>query len=201
VDAGDGHLRENGGDTPLWGRQAGESDKAFHAFCAYRDLGPLRSLANAGQVLGKAKATLEQWSAKWAWVRRCSAWDDESDRLGRERDSFERREARRTMLDAHARHGAALHEVGATVLGLYDISDPETADVARARIAKMSALDGARLMVLGAEMERRSRGADGVDDVEAKRFAESLVDLCLAHLPSQSHPAFLSDVEARLSAG
>lgn len=63
----------------LWQRQAGESDKAFEAFTYYRDLGPQRSLDKLRLVLPKNRALLGRWSAKWAWVDRCTAYDDSLD--------------------------------------------------------------------------------------------------------------------------
>jgi hypothetical protein len=194
---------ESSRNEPLWGRQRGESDRAFEGFRAYRDLGPGRSLAAAGQVLGKTKATLEQWSAKWSWVSRCSAWDDESDRLARERDLVERQDARRKMLAAHAKGGAALHEIGLSVLGRFDTSNPETADEARARIAKLSALDAARLMETGARLERLARDESNrrIKDPEAKRFVDGLLDVSLRHIAPERAEAFLADFEAQLGLG
>jgi hypothetical protein len=188
---------------PLWARQSGESDRAFEGFCAYRDLGPSRSLAIAGQVLGKTKATLEQWSTRWAWVARCSSWDDESDRLSRERDLVERREARERMLAAHSKGGAALHEIGSRVLDRFDVSDPKSADEARARIEKLSALEAARLMEIGARLERLARDDSSrrITDPEARKFVEGLVDVSLRFIPLERQEAFLVDFEAQLGLG
>src|SRR5216684_1111756 len=54
-------------------RQARESEKAFAAFAAYLEMGPERSLAAVGQKLGKSKALLERWSAKFDWPGRVQA--------------------------------------------------------------------------------------------------------------------------------
>lgn len=61
-----------------WERIQGESTKAYNAFCAYRDLGPERSLEKARHMLGKSrvKRCLEEWSSKYNWVERSVAYDD-----------------------------------------------------------------------------------------------------------------------------
>jgi hypothetical protein len=194
---------ENGGCEPVWGRQHGESDKAFEAFAIYRDLGPTRSTQEVAIAVAKSAPFIRRWSAKWSWVARASAWDDEADRLRRERDLVERQESRRKMLDTHARGGAALHEIGSNVLDRFDLSNPETAEVARERIEKLSLVEAARLTEAGAKMERLARGdASGrVTDAQALKFVERLVDLTLAHLPPDRHEPFLTEVEAFLGTG
>src|SRR5712692_9429432 len=54
-------------------RQPRESAKAFEAFSVYLNMGPERSLAAVGQKLGKSKALLERWSAKFEWPGRVQA--------------------------------------------------------------------------------------------------------------------------------
>ena len=74
-------------DVDPWERQPKETDKAFGAFAAYRDLGLERSVAKALDILGKKPnytSTMEQWSVRWGWRLRSSAWDSYVDR--RERD-------------------------------------------------------------------------------------------------------------------
>ena len=61
-----------------WEQQPGESSRAFGAFCAYRDLGPRRSLrAAAAAFYGRSSAALERqvdkWSGAFRWVERASA--------------------------------------------------------------------------------------------------------------------------------
>lgn len=189
--------------NPLWARQPGETDKAFEAFAVYRDLGPARSLTIAGRELGKSKATLERWCVRFKWVERVSAWDDEADRLSRERDLLERQDARRRMLDAHAKGGMELHAIGAAVLRDYDVTDPEHGEEAKKRIAGLTVAEAARIMEIGAKLERLARGetTERVELREAMAWVERFIDLALAYLPLDSHEAFLADVEARLGVG
>jgi hypothetical protein len=56
-------------------QQARESAKAFEAFSVYLNMGPERSLAAVGRKLGKSRALLERWSAKFDWAERVLAHD------------------------------------------------------------------------------------------------------------------------------
>lgn len=63
----------------LWERDAGETDKAFAAFVAYRELGTGRSLEKVGAKWGKTggyQKVLERWSSQYDWGKRVSAYDD-----------------------------------------------------------------------------------------------------------------------------
>jgi hypothetical protein len=54
-------------------QQDRESNKAFAAFKTYLELGPERSLATAGDKLGKSKRMMEKWSRKFDWPARVQA--------------------------------------------------------------------------------------------------------------------------------
>src|SRR5262249_40532364 len=54
-------------------RQPRETMKAYAAFKVYLGLGPERSLVAAGRKLGKCRAVMERWSAKYDWVSRVQA--------------------------------------------------------------------------------------------------------------------------------
>jgi hypothetical protein len=90
-----------------WERQKAkrETSKAFRAFTVYRDLGPKRSVAEANKLYssnGKPTANLrqmEEWSSKYGWVSRAMAWDDEQDRVKREKQL----DAIREMAERHAK--------------------------------------------------------------------------------------------------
>jgi hypothetical protein len=66
-------------DEP-WTRLEDETDKAYRAFCIYRDAGPdKRTHEYVREELGKASGYtrwLEEWSSKYDWVDRASAYDD-----------------------------------------------------------------------------------------------------------------------------
>jgi virulence-associated protein VagC len=79
-------------DTLRWGRLPGESDAAYSAFIAYRDMPAPRSLIRVGQELGKSGGLCERWSSRHEWAERCRAWDNH---LQRERDKVAIREARK----------------------------------------------------------------------------------------------------------
>src|SRR5216684_2052292 len=92
-----------------WEQQPGESSRAFGAFCAYRDLGPRRSLrAAAAAFYGRTSAAVERqfdkWSGAFGWVERASAWDRHLDAEARRAQE----EARREMVERHVREARAL---------------------------------------------------------------------------------------------
>jgi hypothetical protein len=92
-----------------WERQAGESARAFGAFCAYRDLGPRRSLRSAAaQYYGRSTAAVVRqcntWSSAFRWVERADAWDQHLDAQARQAQET----ARREMAERQAREARAL---------------------------------------------------------------------------------------------
>ena len=96
-------------DRTPWERQEGETRRAYEAFRAFRDLGPLRSLRALTQTAEghRVPTHVERWSARWEWRRRADAWDDERDRV----DDAARLEALRTMHANHLRAGpVAMHK-------------------------------------------------------------------------------------------
>jgi hypothetical protein len=62
-------------DFGVYSRRVGESQKAFVAYCVYRDLGAERSLTGVTQKLHKSATFLGRWSRKWGWVERAVAFD------------------------------------------------------------------------------------------------------------------------------
>jgi hypothetical protein len=92
-----------------WEQQPGESSRAFGAFCAYRDLGPRRSLrAAAATFYGRTSAALERQLDKWSrasgWVERAGAWDRHLDAEARQAQEA----ARREMVERHLREARTL---------------------------------------------------------------------------------------------
>ena len=61
-----------------WMRVAGETPKAFEAFCIYRDLGPGRSIQKATESCNRPGifSVWAAWSSKYDWVKRAAAFDD-----------------------------------------------------------------------------------------------------------------------------
>jgi hypothetical protein len=87
-----------------WERQPGETSKQWLAFVTYRDLGPVRTLAEVCRLLYPGQRRTRRpigrvvtWSSKNAWVERARAWDAEQDRINREAQS----KARREMTERH----------------------------------------------------------------------------------------------------
>lgn len=83
-----------------WERQPSETPEAWQGFEVYRDHKGKRSLAAVGQELGKSTALIERWSARWSWVDRAAAWDEEEDRQWTRERLRQRRVAARRHLEA-----------------------------------------------------------------------------------------------------
>lgn len=60
----------------IWERLESDTDKSYHAFCIYRDMGATRSLAKVAQELSKSETIINRWSGQHDWVNRVSAYDD-----------------------------------------------------------------------------------------------------------------------------
>lgn len=73
-----------------WERQPGESEKAYEAFCIYRDAGEKRSINMVYQKCTKSVSLLRRWSVRWRWVERAAAYDKD---LERQRHKERRKQA------------------------------------------------------------------------------------------------------------
>ena len=119
-----------------------ESARAFEAFCAYRDMGPGRSVAKVGHALGKSTTLMARWSGQWAWVARVATWDaDISVRV-----AAAQQEEIVEMRARHARISAAI--LGKVVSGLAKL-DP----------AELKPGELTRMFDVAMKAERTSRGA------------------------------------------
>jgi hypothetical protein len=117
-----------------WDRRENESARAYAAFRAFRDLGPVRRLAD---VVDFPHRQVQTWSRRNGWVDRALAWDDETHRL----DDQRRLDAIRRMHNVHQR--AARLAITRAIAALQRL-DP----------AEIPAYAAARLLELGARLER-----------------------------------------------
>ena len=119
-----------------------ESAKAFEAFCAYRDMGPGRSVAKVGLALGKSTTLMARWSGRWAWVARVATWDADT----AVKVAMAQQEEIVEMRSRHARIAAAL--LGKVVARLVKL-DP----------AELTPAGLTRMFDVAMKAERTSRGA------------------------------------------
>lgn len=120
--------------------------KAYEAFVVYRDMGPSRSLTKAAQILNTKKTGIRDWSAKWGWVERAQAWDDELDRRQLEKQAAEVLE----MRDRHIEIAQGMQGVALKRLKLFDEVP-----------VSMAGPTMVRLLRDGTTMERLNRGEPG----------------------------------------
>lgn len=143
-------------EIDLWEQQEGETAKAFEAFCVYRDLGPSRSIAKTGQSLGKNRVTLEQWSSKYDWVKRATAWDAEQDRIARQAQTEE-------IIKMRKRHAKLACDMLAKAAAALEVLPP----------GEVKAGDVSRMVDVASKLERLSRGDVG-DVIEERDGGEAL---------------------------
>lgn len=134
-----------------WERQVGETDRAFAAFRAYRDMGAERSLARVGRELGKTKGTVEGLSARNHWRERVIAWDIEVDRRDREHLEERRRQVNEAGLAAGS---AALSRALERLIG----KDSDGNPIKKLDSSKLEPGEVAALMREGAKLQRLSLG-------------------------------------------
>lgn len=139
----------------LWERNEEESEKAFVAFRAYRDMGiGKRSINRAAQEILQTDYSEHQakawraWSSKYGWVKRVRAWDAELDRERLEKEKVELEE----MRQRHLTEARGLQSLGISGLAKLQRKIRENPDY------EMSAGLVMQLMVQGSNMERLARG-------------------------------------------
>lgn len=164
-------------EAPLpWVRRAAESAVAWHAFRAYRDLGPRRSLDAVDRLLyphstpgerresatpdggddapRRRRGCLSRWSRVHDWVARASAWDAHLDRAAR----ISQVEAVKAMNARHAAIAKAVQAKAVEALRLLAAGEMDASDVIRC-------------LVEGSKLERLALGqvTDAVrQDVKAE---------------------------------
>lgn len=167
-------------ETKPWERQDGETIKQFEAFVVYRDLNEERSLAAVAQKLGKSKQLLCRWSSKNNWVDRCSAWDDERDRVARQ----EQIKNIKKMREEHAK--VARNMIKIANKGLLKMMDEK----GNLKVA-LNANEVARLAEVGSKMERISLG--DVGEVVEERDGGKAVDPVQFYMPDNGRDSVMEE--------
>ena len=92
----------------LWEKQPEETNRQYEAFCIYRDMGIERSILKVAQEwsAGGHTSKLKEWSSKYHWVDRASAYDEHIDEIKRARNE----EAIIEMSARHAEYSLQIQE-------------------------------------------------------------------------------------------
>ena len=128
----------------LWEKLKEETNKAYKAFCFYRDMGSGRSMPKACKILGKKPGyaiQLERWSRNFAWVKRAEAYD-----LYLEAEV--RRVSEKERLKMHERHAKQAMLFQQKMLEKLQTLNP----------SDLSPADLAKFFEVSTKIERLSRG-------------------------------------------
>lgn len=147
-------------DKP-WERQHGESTQAYEAFVAYRDMETKRSLRAVGQQLGKSKTLIERWNKAWNWQERVRAYENELDKMFREKAIKERKK----MIVRHI--DIAMQLQRAALTALKDLN-----------VEKMSVEEIRQYLKMATDLERLSR-TDEENNKTESNSSNTLADTIL----------------------
>jgi hypothetical protein len=131
-----------------WDRQPGESAKAFDAFVRFRDMGPRRMLRDVALGLHCSGANVRRWAARWFWHNRVAAFEEHLDRQTQE----ELRRGRIEMAERQIKAGIAAQDLAEH--GLVELNER----LKNGQQLRLKPNEIARLLQVGAEMERIARG-------------------------------------------
>lgn len=113
-----GPISLSGDGRDLWERQPRESEKLYGYFCAYRDAGRTRTLKKLSQGQGITHRSAQEYSFRYRWTERCSAWDSHLDAQFRALIH----EAQKSMARKHLRVSNLLYE---KALAAVEAIDPQ----------------------------------------------------------------------------
>jgi hypothetical protein len=168
-----------------WYRRPGESVRAYNAFCAYRELGPGRSLAEAtrrcvaaerpaihvsgvaekGSFKRSKSGQIGVWCRKFGWVERCREWDAYQAAVYKNclRKDLEQ------MAESHADQARlALEVLMIPITALAKSIEQHKFDVAKMSIGQVSGL-ALKLAKLVPALHRCERTALGLELVDPKK--------------------------------
>lgn len=111
-------------DKP-WERQKGESEKAYEAFAAYRDMGEKRTFQAVADKLQKSCTLIRRWSGQWEWRERVRAYDNELEKEARKKAVADRR----AMTERHIGIAMQLQKKALEALGSLSAEDMSPKDV------------------------------------------------------------------------
>lgn len=100
----------------LWEKLPEETNRQYEAFCIYRDMSIERSILKVAQEWSSGGHTskLKEWSSKYHWVERASAYDEHIDEIKRARNE----EAIIEMSARHANYSLQIQEKAIEALKL-----------------------------------------------------------------------------------
>lgn len=184
-----------------WERREGETDPAWAAFIAYRDMGLDRSTAKVSRQVGKNKGLMDRWSSRHGWVERVAAWDAERDRVKREAELDETE----AMGRRHAQQAQALLQVltAPAVALIKRLQDEDQAKAFYEQLHRMPAEDALALIGKTAahfpnvmKVERLARG-ESTERVEGKLTIEHVGQIvveigneALKYIPDEKRDQF-----------
>lgn len=135
-------------EADIWLRQELESDQAWEAFAAYRDMGLSRSVTEVSKKLNKSPQLLRRWSSVWQWAERVRAWDAFLDAEAREVHISSIRD----MNERQATLGRSMQAVGGHVVKkLMD-------RIASGEKPAITLVEARKLIAEGAKLERLVMG-------------------------------------------
>jgi len=149
-------------DNKPWERQKGESEKAFEAFAAYRDLGEKRTISAVVKKLQKSRSLIDRWKERWNWLERVREYDNELERAAKEKVVKERK-------DMTARHiQIAMQLQKKALAALKELS-----------VEKMSPKDIKEYIKMATDLERLNREPteSEKDDVVYEMEIENMDDI------------------------
>ena len=153
-------------DRPIYFRLLGESDKAYSAFCYYRDLGYDRSITKVTRGCHKSHGLISRWNSRYHWAERIRAWEDHLDRVAMEKAE----KARKDMVDRHIRLSSMLQSVGtAKLLEWHKQVQAWQQDPQHNQLPNLTPSDVVRLIELGIRIERLCRG-ESTEVVDPKQI-------------------------------
>lgn len=141
-----------------WEKLPDETGKAYEAFCIYRDMGIDRSIHKVAlkrTESGPHTSRLKEWSRKYHWILRATAYDEHLDDIRR----FRNEEALVEMSERHAREAQLLQEKAITKLKALNIDD-------------MKPFDVIKFYDTAVKIERLSRGVPTENIKQEKEFRE-----------------------------
>lgn len=149
-------------DKP-WERQQGESEKAYEAFSAYRDMGQDRTITAVVKRLEKSRSLIDRWKDRWNWPDRVRAYDNELEKEARAKAVKDRK----AMTERHIGIAMQVQKKALEALASLSVED-------------MSPRDVKEYIKMATELERLNRtleeesGKGGGDDTPTQ-LADSII--------------------------